>query len=73
MDCLLCEGEEETTRPLVMECGELQEIRRRHGVYGAETLEEVLMFMDKNEEKVHQYKRMLEEMWRRRKRRVEQM
>ena len=38
----------------VMECGELQEIRIRYGVYRAKTLEEVLMFKEKNEEKVNQ-------------------
>ena len=34
----------------VVECRELQEIRRRYGVYRTEALEEVLMFMEKNEE-----------------------
>ena len=50
---------------------ELQEIRRRFGAYGAEALEGVLMFVEKNEEKVDQCMMMLEEIWR--KRRVEQM
>ena len=49
VDCLLCGGEEETLRHFVVECRELQEIRR-YGVYGTEALEEVLMFMEKNEE-----------------------
>ena len=52
MDCLLCGGEEETLRHFVMECLELQEIRRRYGVYGTEALEDILMFMEKNEDKV---------------------
>ena len=34
-----------------MECGKLQEIRRQYGVYGTEAWEEVLMFMEKGEEK----------------------
>ena len=37
---------------IVMECGELLEIRRRYGVYRTEALEEVLMFIEKSEEKV---------------------
>ena len=41
---------------------ELQEIRRRYGVYGAEALEGVLMFVDKNKEKADQCKMMLEEL-----------
>ena len=58
-------GEEETLRHFVMECHELQEIRRRYGVYGTEALEEVLMFMEKmfmekNQEKVSRCKKMLE-------------
>ena len=73
VDCLLCGGEEETLRHFVVECRELQEIRRRYGVYGAEALEEVLMFMEKNEEKVNRCKKMLEEMWRARRRRIEQL
>ena len=36
------------------------------------SLEEVLMFMEKNEEKVSRCKKMLEEMWRVRRRRIEQ-
>ena len=40
--CLLCGGEEETVRHFVVECRELQEIRRRYGVHGTEALEEVL-------------------------------
>ena len=63
VDCLLWGGEEETLRHFVVECRELQEIRRQHGVYGTEALEEV-MFMEKNEEKVNRCKKMLEEMWR---------
>ena len=44
MDCLLCGGEEETIRHFVVECSELQEIRRQYGVYGTEALEDVLLF-----------------------------
>ena len=51
MDYVLCGGDEETARHFVMECRELQEIRRRYGVYGTEALEEVLMFMEKSEAK----------------------
>ena len=47
-----CVEEVETVRHFVMECRELHEIRRQYGVYGAEALEEVLMFMEKSEEKV---------------------
>ena len=65
-------GEEETLKHFVVECHELQEIRRRYGVYGTEALEEVLMFMEKKEEKVSRCKKMLEEMWRVRRRRIEQ-
>ena len=54
VDCLLFGGEEETARHFVIEGGELKEIRRRYGVYGTEALEEVLMFIEKNEEKVDQ-------------------
>ena len=71
VDCLLCGEEEETTRHFVMECHELQEIRR-YGVYGTEALEEVLMFMEKNEETVNRCKMMLKEMWGMR-RRIEQL
>ena len=62
VDCLLCGGEEETMRHFVMECGELQEIRRQYGVHGTDTegrncyldwnclelliLKELLMFME---------------------------
>ena len=70
MDCLLCRGGEETLRHFVMESRELQEIRRRYGVYGTEALEEGLMFMEKNEEKVNRCKKMLEEMWRVRRRKL---
>ena len=63
VDCLLCGGEEETVRHFVMECGELQEIKRRYGVYGTEALEEVLMLMEKSEKKADQCKKMLKEMW----------
>ena len=72
MDCLQCGGEEETGRHFVMECRELQQIRRQYGVYGTEAPEGVLMFMEKNEEKVDRCKKMLEEMWRMRKR-IEQL
>ena len=51
-------------RHFVVECRELQEIRRRYGAYGTEALEEILLFMEKNEEKVDRCKKMLEEMWR---------
>ena len=64
--------EEETPRHFVVECRELQEIRRQYGVYGTEALEEVLIFMEKNKEKVSRCKKMLEEMWRVRRRRIEQ-
>ena len=70
MDCLLCGGVEENVRHFVMDCGELQEIRR-YGVYGTEAPEVVLMFMEKSEEKVDRCKKMLGEMWRRR--RIEQL
>ena len=70
MDYVLCGGEEEAVRHFVMECGELQKIRRLYGVYGTEALEEVLMFMTKNEEKVDRWKKMHEEM---RRRRIEQL
>ena len=73
VDCLLCGGEEETVRHFVVECRELQEIRRRYGVYGTEALEEVLLFMEKNDEKLDRCKKMLEEMWRKRRRRIEQL
>ena len=63
---IVCCVEERTMRHFVMECGELQEIRQ----YGTEAFEEVLMFREKNEEKVNQCKMMLKEM---RRRRVEQM
>ena len=65
VDCLLCGGEAETVRHFVMECRELQEKRRRYGVYGTEALEELQMFMEKSEEKVNRCKKTLEEMWRR--------
>ena len=73
MDCLLCGGEEETVRHIVMECAELEEIRTRYGAYGTEALEEVLMFMEKSEEKVDRCKKILEEMWTMRRRRIEQL
>ena len=60
-------------RHLVMECCELQEIRRRYGVYGTEALEEVLMFMEKSEERVDGRKKMLEEMWGMRRKRIEEL
>ena len=66
---MLYGGEEETLRHFVVECRELQEIRRRYGVYGTEALEEVLM-VNRN---VNRCKKMLEEMWRVRRRRIEQL
>ena len=69
---MLCWGEEETLRHFVMGSRELQEIRRRYSIYGTEALEEVLMLMEKNEEKVSRCKKMLEEMWRVKRRRIEQ-
>ena len=72
VDCLLCGGEEEILRHFVVECRELQGVRRRYGVYGTKALEEVLMFIEKNEEKVSRCKKILEEMWRVRRRRIEQ-
>ena len=62
---------QETLRYFVQGCRELQEIRRRYGVYGTEALEEVLMFMEKNEDKVNRCKKMFKEMWRVRRRRIE--
>ena len=73
MDCLLCGEEEETLRHFVMECRELQEIRRRYGIYGTKALEKVLMFMEKNEEKVNRCMNLLEEMWWVGRRRIEQL
>ena len=72
VNCLLCGGEEETVRHFVMACRELQEIRQ-YGVYGTKALEEVIMFMGKSEVKVDRCKKMLEEMWRVRRRRSEQL
>ena len=59
VDCLLCGGGEETMRHFVTDCCELQVIRRQYGVYGAEALEEVLMFREKSEERVNRCKKML--------------
>ena len=73
VDCLLCGGEEDTVRHSVVECRELHEIRRRYGEYGTEALEEVLLFMEKNEENVDRCKKMQEEMWRMRRKRIEQL
>ena len=61
VNCLLCGGEEETARYFVTECQKRQNIRRQHGVYGTKPQEEVLMFMEKNEEKVNRCKKMLKE------------
>ena len=71
MDCPLCSGGEETVQHFVIECGELREIRERYGVCGAEALEEVLLFGGNGGEKVEQCKKMLEEMWKLRRRRIE--
>ena len=71
MDCPLCGGGEETVQHFVIECGELREIRERYGVCGAEALEEVLLFGGRSGEKVGQCKKMLEEMWKLRRRRIE--
>ena len=49
-----------------MEGDEVQEIRKQCGVNGTKALEEVLMFMEKSEEKIERCKKMLKEMWRRR-------
>ena len=43
-------------------------LRERYGVYGAEALEEVLLFGGRSREKVEQCKKMLEEMWKLRRR-----
>ena len=37
-----------------------------NGVYGSDALNELLIFMEKSEEKVAQCNKMLEDMWRRR-------
>ena len=52
---------------------ELQEKRRQYGVYATEALEEVLIFMEKSEGRVDRCKKLLEEMWRMRRRRIEQL
>ena len=67
-----CGWEEKTLRHFVVDCRELQEIRRRYSLHGTEALEEVLMFMEQNEKKVSRCKKKLEEMWRVRRRRIEQ-
>ena len=64
-------GGEETVQHFVIECGELREIWERYGVCGAEALEEVLLFGGRSGEKVEQCKKMLEEMWKLRRRRIE--
>ena len=73
VDCLLCGAEEKNVKHFVVECCELQEIRRQYGVYGTEALKEVLLFIEKNEAKVDRCKKMLEEIWRMRRRRIEQL
>ena len=71
MDCPLCGGGEKTVQHFVIECGELREIRERHGVCGAEALEEVLLYGGRSGEKVEQCKKKLVEMWKLRRRRIE--
>ena len=71
VDCPLCGGGKETVQHFVIECGKLREIRERYRVCGAEALEEVLMFGGRSREKVEQAqqcKKMLEEMWKLRRR-----
>ena len=69
VDCPLCGGGEEAVQHF--ECGELREIRERYGVCGAEALEEVLLFGGRGREKVKQCKKMLEEMCKLRRGRIE--
>ena len=71
VDCPLCGGGEETVQHFAIECGELREIRERYGVCGAKALEEVLLFERRGGEQVEQCKKMLEEMWKLRRRRIE--
>ena len=71
MDCLLCGAVEETVEHFVVGCGGLTETRERCGVNAGVSIEEALLFEGKTEEEVESYTKMLDEIWRERKRLIE--
>ena len=71
MDCPLCGAVEEIVAHFVTECPVLKEVRERFGITREEALEEILLFRKKTEEKVKRTIALLE-MWRRRRREMDQ-
>ena len=55
------------------ECGSLRETRERYGVDADVGVEEVLLFEGRSGERVERYTRMLDEMWKERRRLMDLM
>ena len=72
MDCSLCGDVEESVAHFVTECAVLEEVRERIGVTREDALEEILLYRKKTEEKVEISIPLLKEMWRRRRREMDQ-
>ena len=69
MDCLLCGAVEETVADFVTECAVLVGKRNQFGVTQEDaliSLEEILLFRGKTEERVQRSIGLLEEMWKNR-------
>ena len=63
-----CAAVEETVEHFAVECGSLRETRERCGVNAGVGVEEALLFEDRTEEGVERYTKMLDEMWKERRR-----
>ena len=66
--CLLCGAVEEMVEHFVVECGGLRETRERCGVNAGVSVEQALLFEGRSEEGMERYTRMLDEMWKERRR-----
>ena len=63
---------EETVAHFVTECMVLEGVREQFGVTREEVLEEILLFRGRTQEKMERSIALLEEMWRRRRRKMDQ-
>ena len=72
VECPICETGEETLAHFVTECEALDGVRRRFGVERGDPLEEVLLFGGRTGEEVERTKKMLEEMYESRRKKIEE-